>query len=898
MVYAAYGLAVITALAGWFRPGLGFTGLLFLAAFTRELGPGPVIRRLAPFDLALAGLLAAWLWREWRAGRLRSALAPVRFFWPVLLFVAAALARIPWLPFPVPGLVETLVYAELVLAAALTWAVAEGRGPAVYRTFLLCMTLVAGLCAYEFSARLLHWPTLWEETIRIRGPFKNPNQAGSYLAMALPLTLGALAAPATVGLPRLALVGILGLQAVALLVTFSRTSMVSAAVAVLLYYTLLPAARRRAAGRRDWPSALAPVLLVGILAGVMATNAEVRDMVLWKLESAQVALRDLSDHDGSAGTFLAEIVGEGMAAWREHPYWGVGLGNFAYLNAEPGELMGYEIHGSYLSILTETGVIGALLMAVFLIQLLRRLWPALRARGSKLSPLLAGAMAGLASQMATGVWNAFLRKRHFWILVGLALVLAGHYWAGHNRRQGRRGPRPPEGVRLRTEPNPDRALRTLERARIPVANPYLSPAWLRAWRSHFGRRLTPVFVMVYRHRELIGYGAIGYRSWLGLRVYRFLGHGLANYLDPAARSGSEADVAGAVVSWFHRQPGPAVVLLHDLNSAAPAAVALARRLAETGAACDRHRLYPCPHVRLSEGFSAVAAAHDTRNRRRQMRRAMQRLVALGGHEFRLWARPEEAPELLALLPELRAVHRARFAGVINIRVRDDFWQFFAEVIPGMLGRGLEVLTLHVQGRLAGYEVITPMGNWYVAYACAFDPVFRSLSPGHLLDTWLMRSAAGRGYALFDFSKGTDTYKDRWQDGVSHNDLLVWWLWPGPAGRAARLAGRLILGGRLWLRHSGLTRWLRTLPGRVWRRAAPEPECFPWRPFSGLPLPRRFHAPVLRAVRHLPVPVQEAMVRLMAQEPGRWQVGLDHRGQRAYLRREDGEPYCIRWRGRG
>jgi O-antigen ligase len=115
----------------------------------------------------------------------------------------------------------------------------------------------------------------------------------------------------------------------------------------------------------------------------------------------------------------------------ENPLSGVGISSFpVYNRALTGS--GNVVHNSYLTTLSETGIIGIGLLALILVSAVRGLFQAKRAlQSDKPNPLLTPIWAVLLMLVATGIGGMYvevLNLKMTWLVLGLAqAVYQVHY---------------------------------------------------------------------------------------------------------------------------------------------------------------------------------------------------------------------------------------------------------------------------------------------------------------------------------------------------------------------------------------------------------------------------------------------------------------------------------------
>jgi O-antigen ligase len=238
------------------------------------------------------------------------------------------------------------------------------------------------------------------------------NHSAIYLA----IVLGLATAWFLAGGPALLLYGTMAVLLAALFTAASRAAMgAGLATAVMLALVAVPRSRRRAA------MVLAGVVVAILIAVLGATKVYVRQQEL--------------AHEGNTLNFRAPAWQLGLQAWREHPWFGLGMDNFNVVTRARDEAYGKLVphaHSLYLNTLVERGIVGAAALAAVLVAWTWALWrrPP-RATDDRYDWLLWGAAA--SAWLVTGVVglvNTTLHHEHGL----LAMLLLGFWLARADRR--------------------------------------------------------------------------------------------------------------------------------------------------------------------------------------------------------------------------------------------------------------------------------------------------------------------------------------------------------------------------------------------------------------------------------------------------------------------------------
>jgi O-antigen ligase len=249
------------------------------------------------------------------------------------------------------------------------------------------------------------------------GTFRNTGQAGTFfvtvLTTAIPLYR------VSTGRRRQEMVIWSAVLVLATVLTVKR----SALVALVLGMFLLLLSERSWRGRMRTlaVSGAAVAIVVPAFLWLQAASPQFR----WRLESkitSSVAADRLT-------TFADQNVEATLNAFMERPITGVGAGGVAGIYTAK-----YEIHSTYLSVLTSAGVLGALAYVWFMVVLFRSCTrprngdPRARAFARATFPLMLALMAMYA-------YTYHLRKREFWVVSALsAAVMAPVAAASGGRR--------------------------------------------------------------------------------------------------------------------------------------------------------------------------------------------------------------------------------------------------------------------------------------------------------------------------------------------------------------------------------------------------------------------------------------------------------------------------------
>jgi putative inorganic carbon (HCO3(-)) transporter len=383
------------------------------------------------FALAAAGWLARGLARRSLVVPRSSLLVPLGLYLGVGLLSLLPAASLE------EGLKELIKWAQVgVVIVILAGEAARGRARAIVAAVLLAGLAQALLGLWQYQFRGLgpeHFQVAGGQ-FRAYGTFEQPNPFGGFLGLLWPVAAAlawswlarfwqgrqprALGAALGLGL----LAGVLG---AGLLASFSRGAWLGAAAAAVALAVRLP--RRALLG-------LALVAVSGLAGWGLLRAGLVPAGIAARLDSFD-DLALVADVRGITITEANFAVIERLAHWqaasdmaRDHPWLGVGLGNYGVAYAHYGLLnwpnaLGHA-HLIYLNVLAETGLLG---LATYLL-----LWAAVFAATLRVIARAAGTTRGLALGLF-GAWthlsvhhlvdNLYVNNIHLMLGALLALLV-------------------------------------------------------------------------------------------------------------------------------------------------------------------------------------------------------------------------------------------------------------------------------------------------------------------------------------------------------------------------------------------------------------------------------------------------------------------------------------------
>jgi O-antigen ligase len=386
---------------------------------------------------ALIGLLAA-AWAMQHAVRLRSRVRWPALSAPLVAFLLVAACSLLAAPSLTLALKELVKWVEVLVVVVI---VHNEATPKRSQRIVFCLLLAAAaqalLGVYQFvTASGPQGFALLGRYVRAFGTFEQPNPFAGYLGAAAPLPLalalgwlrgrGKAYAASEWTIGWLAL-GALPLLAAGIGMSWSRGGWLAFAAATLVVCALQS---------RAWALATGGALALVLLATALGL---VPDAILGRLTSFVpfVGVADISGIEVTDANYASlERLAHWQSAlhmWRDHPWFGVGFGNYSAVYAEYAlpkwpYALGHA-HNYYLNIAAETGLIG---LSAYLGLWATAAWQTWRAaRGTTSAYHRALALGALGMLVHVSVHNVVdnLWVHNIYIHVAIVLGLVQH--SGH-----------------------------------------------------------------------------------------------------------------------------------------------------------------------------------------------------------------------------------------------------------------------------------------------------------------------------------------------------------------------------------------------------------------------------------------------------------------------------------
>ena len=431
-IEAFVAIAVVAAAAfGWrafSQPAFGALAVMFTIPLQKTSGSEGLLARFAITDiftaLTVAGTVVALArgrdtgWKDLRI--------PTQFLFGIALFLPIVAISFFVTETPSRSIVETFAYVvNMALAAIVAFYVRSRRDLErcldVWERAVVLVVIGALIAVVLLFLGNPH--TLLTNGPKVTSTFKKSGQLAAYLIGSLPILWFNLRYRTTTRGARVARRSLLAGTLIAIVATGSRTGfLVGGALAVVLFVGPLVASLRGRTALKLASLAFGVMLVVPLIRSVV-------DSLPFSFQRAASIVLMSSDEDGGGSL-------EGLSQSRSYqmqgfeiaastrPWTGVGVGDFYTHNTAlvPGAWKSHEVHNTYLGVWSETGIVGAVALCLFLFGATQASWQTIAQGRGALGILGLALLLSALSFYGYGLSHFGLRMRHMWGILGLILA--------------------------------------------------------------------------------------------------------------------------------------------------------------------------------------------------------------------------------------------------------------------------------------------------------------------------------------------------------------------------------------------------------------------------------------------------------------------------------------------
>lgn len=344
----------------------------------------------------------------------------------------------------------------------------------------------------------------------------------------------------------------------------------------------------------------------------------------------------------------------------------------------------------------------------------------------------------------------------------------------------------PRGLRtsvLRT-PAAIRAIEKEYRAlfdRSSRASLYQRWEWLHQWWESFGGGChRPCWMTFHRAERLIGCAPfVTRRPGLSpLRRLEPMGVLRSDTMDLVIEDGEEEAVLQSFYASLCASRDWDLLDIQQIPEDSPTLAFFQAKQQETG--CIIRKQEVCPYTELPSTWEAFLQGLGKKNRYNvgYYRRLLER-------DFALWIGRVGPEDLESAMEELFRLHRLRWKQrhLPGAFYSEAIRGFHRSVAPALLEtRTLDLYRLDLDGRTAAVLYCFAQNGRGYYYLGGFDPEYSRYSVGTVLTAYAIQQSIARGHSVFDFLRGDEPYKYRWNVKERFN-FRVEWLRGGLRSRA-------------------------------------------------------------------------------------------------------------------
>lgn len=296
--------------------------------------------------------------------------------------------------------------------------------------------------------------------------------------------------------------------------------------------------------------------------------------------------------------------------------------------------------------------------------------------------------------------------------------------------------------------------------------PFNTWLWLSTWWKHYARSSDELVLLVARDAGRVVAIAPLYVERarmcrvIPVKVLRFLGSGRdtsPDYLNIIALPEYRESAQLAILDHLPTLSGWHKLYLSDVREQSSFARAIRQFIArQKGVALPEHHntLLQAELPRTWEAYRQGLS----RKRRKQINHRQNRLDAAGESELALCATREELNEAI---DALEVLHRLRWQskGEQGAFATRRYIRFHRNIITEFFAKdALWLATLRLNGTIIGVQYIFLWRGELQFFQSGYSPEHESLSPGHVLFTYVIEQGIEHGVNRIDMLKGDYTYK--------------------------------------------------------------------------------------------------------------------------------------------
>ncbi|MBL8890420.1 MAG: GNAT family N-acetyltransferase [Planctomycetaceae bacterium] len=303
---------------------------------------------------------------------------------------------------------------------------------------------------------------------------------------------------------------------------------------------------------------------------------------------------------------------------------------------------------------------------------------------------------------------------------------------------------------------------------LTLRHPLHGQAWLRSWWEEYGQHQGQLAILRIDHMgHCVGFAPLFVeRTWKGTAL-RFLGSGTTctDYLDIFCRPEWSVRIGQALGKWIassscHSLFGRIdLIELEGHQANAAGVTALQDALAQSGWTEEIASLESCWVVSFPRTWDEYLQALSHRGRRRA-RNAMKNLHS-GLMSYHAWHEHDEIVANWQVFVELHQKRRHQ-KGEPGCFAEGHFESFLRRAAFRLAEQGqASLVALRLDNKFIAAALQLHTENRTCLYQTGMDSNYIKLEPGHVINAIMLESCQAKGIGQFDFLRGNEPYKARW-----------------------------------------------------------------------------------------------------------------------------------------
>ena len=290
-----------------------------------------------------------------------------------------------------------------------------------------------------------------------------------------------------------------------------------------------------------------------------------------------------------------------------------------------------------------------------------------------------------------------------------------------------------------------------------LANPFLSYAWAKAWRSSLCPE-SKLFILTYRRSgKLSGILALRLENRLGIRVLRFLVDGRADYLSALHHPSDLESARMLYEALAQRQKAWDLALFRNWNDAV---LDLDPTLLPSNLLHESEGAIAAPYLVLPDDWTELIRSGPTMLR--QSKRKASRFARDGGTvEVICGAELQMVNSIVDYFSTVES--RSWKFGTTAARFQSEADKKMLRMLlaPSALSNAVEIWLAFLHEEPVAFLLTFKMANRTCYYQGAFDQRTSKLSPGAALHYHAIKRAWEMGIREYDFMMGDEPWKKGW-----------------------------------------------------------------------------------------------------------------------------------------